>query len=472
MSEQTGPQEASASRVEKRARGVKKTVRDIFQWIFIGGRDSDDMVSDIEDSPPAIGAYIIKIIALLFVAFLAWASLTRVDEVARSTGRIIPSSRMQIIQSAEAGIVQEIVVREGQRVEQGEILLRLDDTSISSDLGELTARSLALEVQTERLRLEHEGDIGAPFICPEEVLASAPDICTNEERLREARRQTLQSQMDVLHERVEQRQRELNEMRSRLVSVSESLRISRDEMALIAPLAERQVVAATDLLQARRTMNDLEGERRAAQESIARVQAELREANLQLEGQLLQFRQEALSEMTKILSDLAVVREAIRGAADRVKNTDIRSPVAGIVNSLYINTVGAYVNAGARVMDIVPVEDQLLVEARATPADIAFIRVGQPTTVKISAYDYTIYGGLNGVVEQVSASSVLDEVTRETYYTIIVRTESSSLIWNGIEHPIMPGMICDVEILTGKKSVLSYLLKPINKARNEALRER
>jgi adhesin transport system membrane fusion protein len=444
----------------------------IFQTIFAGGNTSDDDLRDIEDAPPAIGANIVKIVVVLFLAFLGWAAFTQVDEVTRGEGRVIPSSRVQVIQSAEAGVVSEIVVREGVRVERGDILLRLDDTSISSNLGEFTAQSRALEAAIERLNLEYEGDIDAPFVCPDEIAQSVPEVCANEQRLREARRESLQSQLDTLRQRVEQRQRELNEVQSNVRTITDSLELARDELALLAPLAERQVVAATDLLQVRREVNDLEGQRRSAQEAIARVQAELREANLQLEGQVLAFRQDALAELAEKQSEFAVLSESIRGAADRVKNTDIRSPVEGIVNTLYINTVGAFVNAGARVMDIVPIEDQLLVEARVLPQDIAFISPGQPATVKISAYDFSIYGSLNGEVDQVSASSVLDEATRETFYTVVVRTDKTTLSRNNIEYPIMPGMITNVEILTGKKSILTYLLKPINKARTEALTER
>ena len=443
-----------------------------FQWLFAGENEPSDRLHDIEDSPPAIGANIIRIIVALFIAFLVWAGFTQVDEVTRGAGKVIPSSRVQFIQSAEAGVVSEIVVREGNQVQQGDLLLRLDDTSTSSNLGELTAQARALGAAVERLRLEYEGDIEAPFVCPAELAAGAPEICASEQRLRQARRENFQSQLDVLDQRVEQRQRELNEAQSNFSSVNSSLELANDELALLEPLAERQVVAATDLLQVRRAVNDLQGKRRSAQESIARVRAELREANLQVEGLELNFRQTTLAELTEKQSELAVVRETIRGAEDRVKNTELRSPVSGIVNTLYINTVGAFVNAGARVMDIVPIEDQLLVEARIFPQDIAFVSPGQQATVKVSAYDFSIYGSLNGLVEQVSATSVLDEATRETFYTVIVRTGESKLSRSGVDHSIMPGMVTNVEILTGKKSVLTYLLKPINKARAEALTER
>jgi adhesin transport system membrane fusion protein len=427
---------------------------------------------DIEDQPPAAGGHIIKIVSFLIVVFLGWAGLTTLEEVTRGDGRIIPSSKMQIIQSAEPGVVREILVREGQRVEKGAVLARLDNTLTSSGLGELSSRAFALEAATARLRIEHERGFDAPYQCPAAVAKSVPEVCANEQSLRNARRLTLQSQLRVLTERIEAKKRELSAAQANLESTGRSLTLARDEMALISPLAQNQVVAATDLLRTRRDVSELEGRQSTDQETIARVQAELREANLQLEAQTISFRQDALAELTEKQAELAVVRESMRAAADRVKNTDIRSPVGGIVNTLYVNTVGGFVNAGTRVMDIVPVEDQLLVEAKVRPQDIAFIHPGQRATVKVTAYDFSIFGGLDGAVEQVSASSVYDEQTRETFYTVLVKTDKSSLSHNGVENPILPGMITTVDILTGEKSVLTYLLKPINRARAEALRER
>ena len=427
---------------------------------------------DIEDRPPAAGGHIIKIVGFLIVAFLAWAGLTTLQEVTRGEGKIIPSSKMQVIQSAEPGVVREILVREGQRVEKGDILARIDNTLTSSGLGELTSRAAALEAATARLRIEYERGFDAPYQCPADVAKTAPDACANEQSLRRARQLTLQSQLRVLTERIEAKKRELSAAQANLASTGRSLTLARDEMALISPLAQNQVVAATDLIRTRREVSELEGRQSTDQESIARVQAELREANLQLEAQTISFRQDALSELTEKQAELAIVKESMRAAADRVRNTDIRSSVSGIVNTLYVNTVGGFVNAGTRVMDIVPVEDQLLVEAKVRPQDIAFIHPGQRAMVKVTAYDFSIYGGLEGAVEQVSASSVYDEATRETFYTVLVKTEKSSLTHNGAENPILPGMITSVDILTGEKSVLTYLLKPINKARAEALRER
>lgn len=430
-----------------------------------------DVIAKLEDRPPLVGISIILIVAALLISFLSWAYLTEVDEVTRGQGKVIPSTKVQLIQSAEAGVITEILVRSGQRVKKDDILVRLDDTSTSANLGEQEARARTLIAQIARLRLEQADKAGA-YVCPEELHTTAPEICANEERLMKARADNLQTRVQVLGERAEQRQRELNEAKSNQIRTKEALLLAKRELELIEPLAKRKVVAETDLIRIEREVANLEGEQRAAVESIARIEAGLREANFQIAEQTNLFRQEALAEMTQKIAELSVVNETIRGAADRVNRTDIRSPVDGIVNTLEVNTIGAFVNAGARIMDIVPIDDKLLIEAKVKPSDIAFLRPGQKANIKITAYDFAIFGGLDGEVTNISADSIYDEQSRETYYTVIIKSEKTELERNGKTYPIFPGMVSQVDILTGRKTILHYLLKPINKARQEALRER
>jgi adhesin transport system membrane fusion protein len=217
---------------------------------------------------------------------------------------------------------------------------------------------------------------------------------------------------------------------------------------------------------------ELRGQQAANKETIAKVEAALREARNGSQEVDLQFRQDALAELTKASAELSVISQTAKGAQERLRRTDIRSPVDGVVNTLTVNTVGGFVNAGGHVMDIVPLEDALVVETKVKPADIAFLRQGQPALVKITAYDFSVYGGLDAVVEHVSADSVYDEQARETFYIVQVKTDRSFLHYRGKDFPIMPGMVAQVDILTGKKTVLDYLLKPIIKARQESLRER
>ncbi len=427
---------------------------------------------EFEDTSPFASTMFIGVIGLLFVTFVSWAYFTTIDEVTKGEGRVIPSSTTQIIQATEAGIVEEISVRLGQRVRQGDILIRMDPTTTAANLGELEAQARSLRAQIARLEAEYQQGMDADFACPEGIAEIAPALCANEENLLRARHENLQVRLQSLQERVTQRRSELNDAHTSVETYTESLRLGESELALKEPLANRNIIPRVEIIQLERELSDLRGQLTSAREAIPRIEAALREAQFQVEEQNLVFRQEALAEMTAKLAQLSVVEETMRGAQDRVQRTNIRSPVDGIVNALHVNTLGAFVQAGGRMMDVVPLGDTLLVEARIRPADIAFLRPDQEAMVKITAYDFSVYGGLEGRVTHIAADSVLDEQTREPYYIVLVETDQAYLEHAGTIHPIMPGMISEVDILTGKKSILDYLLKPINKARQNALRER
>lgn len=425
------------------------------------------------DDGSTTAATVIILVAGLFFAFLiAWASFAEVDEVTRGEGKVIPSKKTQTIQSSEPGVVQEIMVRLGQQVHQGDILVRLDSTLNTSNLGEVEAKSRTLQAQIARLRIESEGRAASGYVCPETIHAVAPDVCVNEANLLATRYDALRKKLSTMAERVEQRQRELNEANQNASRISESLELAEKELDMITPLANRNIAPKTELLRAQRAAVELRGQQAANKETVARVEAALREARNGSQEVDLQFRQDALAELTKASAELSVISQTAKGAQERLRRTDIRSPVDGIVNTLTVNTVGGFVNAGGHVMDIVPLEDALVIETKVKPADIAFLRQGQPALVKITAYDFSIYGGLDAVVEHVSADSVYDEQARETFYIVQVKTDRSFLHYRGKDFPIMPGMVAQVDILTGKKTVLDYLLKPIIKARQESLRER
>jgi adhesin transport system membrane fusion protein len=417
---------------------------------------------------------IIYSVSLLGLFLVIWAAFAEVDEVTRGEGKIIPSKKTQMIQSAEPGVVQEILVRLGQNVKQGDLLVRLDSSLTNSNLGEVEAKTRTLQAQIARLRIESEGKAESGFVCPADLAAVAPEVCANEANLLASRYDGVRKRASSLAERVEQRQRELNEAQQNATRFAEGLDLAEKELEIISPLAARNISPKTELLRAQRAVVELRGQKAANREAIARVEAALREANNGLQEETLKFRQDALAELTKASAEYSVLRQTVKGAEERVRRTDIRSPVDGIVNTLAVNTVGGFVNAGGHVMDIVPLEDALIVETKVRPADIAFIRPGQSALVKVTSYDFSIYGGLNGIVEHVSPDSVIDETGREkeTFYIVQVKTDHSVLTHNGKEYPIMPGMIAQVDILTGKKTVLDYLLKPILKAKQEALRER
>ncbi|MBJ7438888.1 MAG: HlyD family type I secretion periplasmic adaptor subunit [Sphingopyxis sp.] len=395
-----------------------------------------------------------------FVLFLLWASIARVDEVTRGQGRVIPSSKVQIIQSAEPSTIQEILVRSGQTVSKGQLLVRLDNTSSQSELGQLETENERLGQRAARLAGE-----GGGADCTGES-------CGDELRLAQVRRSSLQSQLAALSAGVEQRRRDMGEAQATASSLESSLSLAREQVAMLQPLAAKGVVPQTELLSAQREVVDIQGRLAAARQAISRSQAAVREASAEVSRARFDFQQDALNERSQLTTKMAVNAETIRGAEGRLARSEIRSPTRGVVNDLLVNTVGGYVNAGEQIMQVVPLGDKLLVETRVTPRDIAFIKVGDPANVKVTAYDFSIYGGLKGKVVRVSADSIYDEVERQAYFTVVVETTNAFLVSNGRRLPITPGMLCDVEILTGKKSVLSYLLKPVLKVSNAALTER
>jgi membrane fusion protein, adhesin transport system len=424
------------------------------------------------DRPPRAWTQIIVLVICIVLAFLLWANWAEVDQISRAEGKVIPSGKSQIVQSAEPGVVTDILVRSGEQVSAGQLLIRLDDTTTASSAGEVEARVLALSAQVERLRVESAGLSLPDFTCPANVDAAAPAVCGAEQDLLESRLQSRESTAGVLRQRVEQRQRELNELAVNKARLQSNLEIAQERLALVEPMAERGLTARTDLLALRAEVGDLSGQIAASEESSARLAAALLEAQLQVQQADQQFRQEALSELTLRRAELASAEQQLLGAADRVSRTEIRSPVDGIVNAIDITTIGAVVSAGARLMDIVPKSDFLLVEARLKPSDVAFVIPGQAARIQFTAYDFSVYGGLQGVVDTVSADSLVDEQTRETYYLVTVRAEETALTYRNQELAVLPGMVTTVDIITGKHSILQYLLKPINKVQQEALIER
>ncbi|WP_202356147.1 HlyD family type I secretion periplasmic adaptor subunit [Mesorhizobium sp. 113-3-3] len=425
-----------------------------------------------EDRPPLFASASLFIIGALFVSSVAWASFAEVDEIARGDGKVIPASKTQIIQASEPGVVQEIAVKIGQIVKKNDLIIRLDNTMNTSSLGEQQAKARALETRIARLKFEQTGNIDGPFPCPPEIQKVAPEICDNEQKLLVARRDNFQVKLSVLKSRLDQRLNELDEANANLDRLTKNLEVSDRETALVESMVKKGLMARTEQIRVEREQTELHGQLNLAGETIKKAKGAITEAQLQVNELGLQLQQEALSDLTQALADLSVVDETIRGATDKVARTDIRSPVDGIVNTLDINTVGAFVQPGAVVAGIVPTSETLLVEARVSPRDVAFIRPDQDALIKITAYDFSIFGGIEGKVSNITADSLVDQKTGEPYYQVRVATERSTLTRDGKTYSIIPGMICSVDIKTGRKTILTYLLKPINKAREEAMSER
>ncbi len=430
---------------------------------FVGGLAGADL-----HRPRRFAHLLLFTIVLFFVLFITWASFATLDEVTRGEGRVIPSSQVQVVQNLEGGIVAELRIREAQIVEAGDILLRIENVKAASDLRGGRKRYLALLGAVARLQAEIE-ERGIEF--PAEVMAEARRVAIDETALFNARQAALQSELEILRNQANQRDQEVAELETRLGQLERSATLAADELKITEPLAAKRVVSKVELLRLKRQVNDLQGELESARLSLPRLMLAQREAHRRIEERFLNFQAEAQRELNTVQTEAAALAEAVTADSDRVSRTDVRSPVRGTIKSLLVNTVGGVIQPGQDLVEIVPLEDTLLVEAQVRPADIAFLRPDQPAVVKVTAYDYAVYGGLDAEVETISADTITDD-RGEHFFRVRVRTRSNSLDKAGKLLPIIPGMTTQIDILTGQKTVMDYLMKPILRIRNEAFRER
>ena len=422
----------------------------------------------IEDAPRVIRLTIWAIIAF-FVFLVVWAGFSQIDEVTRGDGKAIPSSKLQKIQNLEGGIVAELYVKEGQIVEAGAPLIRLDDTRFVSNAGETEALRLAMQLRVERLSAQVDD---RPLNIPDEVLKAAPSQAANERSLYESRRQQLKDEVGGLQEQLVQRQQELREFTSKQGQYRSQLSLQRQEINMSEPLVAQGAVSPVEVLRLKRAEMETRGQLDATTLAIPRAESAIKEVQRKIDETRGKFRSEALTQLNEARTELNKAESTGRALEDRVSRTLVTSPVRGIVKQLLVNTVGGVIQPGSDMVEIVPLNDTLLVEAKIRPQDIAFLHPGQEAVVKFTAYDYTIYGGLKAKLERIGADTITDEDKKTTYYMITLRTDRSHLGTDEKPLLIIPGMVASVDIITGKKSILSYLLKPIIKARAEALHER
>ncbi|WP_425607927.1 HlyD family type I secretion periplasmic adaptor subunit [Pseudodesulfovibrio pelocollis] len=414
-------------------------------------------------------AYIVSIsIMVMFCGFLLWAWLAVLDEVTRGFGKVIPSQRVQEIQNLEGGILSEIFVIEGQVVEKGDLLCRLSNEQAASFYRDAMSKALEHRAAIARLLAEVEG---VEPVFDDELRERAPQLVDDQYRIFEAQRQQSAIELSLLLDQYEQRMQEVNEMEGRRRQLMKSLEVAEKQRNIAKPLVERQIHSELDYLALEQRVLELKGDVEALTLGIPRVKRAAQEAQGRIEQRRAELRSRALAEINERRQELLSINETLASGGDRVTRTDVRSPVRGIIKHILINTLGGVVQPGKSIMEVIPLDDTLLVEAQIKPSDIAFLHPGQEAQVKITAYDFSIYGGLDGTVEHISADTIQNE-KGESFYVVRVRTENNAMTYHGKRLPIIPGMTAQVDILTGKKSVLDYLLKPILKAKQNALRER
>jgi len=375
------------------------------------------------------------------VVAIIWAHFAELDEVTRGSGKTTPSSHIQVIQNLEGGILSEILIREGDIVQKGQALLQLDPVRFASSLNEAKLKYYELLATTARLSAEVENKV---LVIPADVLKEAPEIANNAKQLFDSRRKELNASTKILQEQVNQHAR--------------GYALLREELTMSAPLVEEGAMSKVELLRIKREANGIRGQLSEAKNKLAETK--------------VRFQTKALEELNQAKAELDRSGESTFALEDRVNRTRVVSPVKGIIKQLKVTTIGGVIQPGMDLVEIVPIDDQLLIEAEIRPSDIAFLRPGQKAMVKLTAYDFSIYGGLEAELEHISADSITNEEDGENYYIIRLRTNKNYLEKNGAKLEIIAGMTADVDILTGKKSVLDYLLKPILKARERALKER
>jgi adhesin transport system membrane fusion protein len=427
-----------------------------------------DIRATILSQTPQGGRLIIWATFILLVIFLIWAAFSELEEVTRGEGKVVPSSHVQVIQNLEGGIISEILVNVGDTVKKDQLLLRIDPTRFSSSFEENRAKYLSNKAKSARLRAEATG---TALVIPADVLKERPDIAARERQLYDSRRMELGSSSEIKRQQVNQRSQELQELQAKLVELGRTYALLQKEISMIKPLVSKGAASDVEVLQLERQASQMEGDIERIRHTIPGAQAKLRESQISVNELNLNYRNKANAESNEVLREVDESASNSLELKDRLDRTSVRSPVDGIVNRVMVKTVGGVVQPGMDLVEIVPQSGYLEVEAKIKPSDIAFLRPGQKATIKFSAYDYTIYGNLQAKLEHVGADSITDE-KGNSYFVVRLRTDKSYLGTEKHPLPIMPGMVATVDILTGKKTVLSYILKPVMKARYMALRER
>lgn len=408
------------------------------------------------------------LIVALLAAGVGWSAVAQLDEVSVATGEVVPRSKIKVVQHLEGGIITDFYVREGDIVSAGAPLLQLDLAQTAMNKEELEVRLDGLLLKKARHQAEAEG---VPLALPEDVAARRPGLAATERAAYDARLKELEQQAAVLADQVHQRRQEVREVQARETALTRALSLARQKLALSADLLRDNLTPKLEHLKLRSEVETIEGELAVVHESIPRAQSALAEAENRIAEGLLGFRREAREQLAEAEVTLARTREILTEATDQELRTEVRSPIDGIVKNMRFGTLGGVVKGGEPIMDIVPTGDTLVIEARLNPVDRGYVREGQPATVKVSTYDFARYGGLEGTVIQVAPDSTTPE-NGPPYFRVLVETEKDHLGAGPGDLPITPGMQATVDIHTGTRSVMDYLIRPVLKLRHEAFRER
>lgn len=404
----------------------------------------------------------------LVALFFIWAAVSKVDEISRGLGQVVPSMNAQIVQSLEGGIVQELLVKEGDLVKKDQVLMKLRDISFASEERGTTAKLLSLQARKARLIAEANG---TSFELPTEITAKAPKIAETETQLYKSRQEEYQNALMMINSKNESVASQIQELNAQMGRDSQNIGLIQKELGITERLVAQKAVPQLEAIRLQRELNDAQGSLRAGRERKSGLEAELRSAAKEKKDQADKFRSQALGELNVTETELTGLEESLKNLGDKVDRAEIRSPVDGVVNNIAITTVGGVVEPAMRLAEIIPVGDDLKITARVTPNEIAFLKIGQKARVKITAYDSQRYGYLDGELIRIGANSVKAEENK-VFFEIEVHTTRNYLGSAESPLPITSGMVAEVDIVTGKKSILEYLLRPVLRLKDRALTER
>ena len=440
-------------------------------WVERYAGSADTTVAGSASQGPQIrraSLWLLWVITGVFVALFIWITFAEVDTVTRADGRVIPSAKMQVIQNLEGGIVAAILVKQGQHVKSGDRLVALSALQHDGDMKARYQQVLALEARAARLVALAAGS--TPKF-PKSVEDSAPQLMAEESATFLSKKLEQESQTAVLTAQVEQKSRELEEARITLLATRKSVELGREERTTVAKLVERGLEPRLELVRIDRSLAEQEGRADVASVSIERARSAILEISARKAAMVRQFRSDALNELNRTMAELGPLKQAMPALVDKVSRTEIKAPMNGIVNRVFVTTLGGIVRPGDPIVEVVPGDDQLVVEALVSPKDIGFVKLGQPARVKVTAYDYSIFGAMDGLVQSISADAVPNE-KGEAFFQVRIETKTRAIEAIDKKLPIMPGMQAQIDIVTGKKTILQFLSKPIVAMKENAFRER
>ena len=410
-----------------------------------------------------------KIILLFFLFFVIWAYFSQLHVVTKASGKIVSSSHIQTVNNLEGGIVKEILVREDQVVQQGQVLIRLDTTIAKAKYFQDLENYYRFLASVERLRAQIN-NTGA-FFPSQELMLNAQNLANQEVERFRANMFRKQNEIMIARKDLEIKMQEWEETKTRYKDARNQYEYVAEQVKITKPLAEKKIFSRLDYIKTMRDMNEQKSQLDILKVTMKRLETAVKQSQDKLNQVSIRLHTEDLQELRDFEARLAEAKGAQTINKDRVMRTEIVSPIMGTIRDLKVRTVGGVIQPGEAMLDIVPLNDTLIVEAQISPSDVGFVHIGLPATIKVTAYDFSSFGGLEGVVEQISADTITDK-REQSYYRIYLRTKSNFLEKNGRQYLIIPGLQVEVDILTGKKSILNYLMKPFLRAVDNSMTER